>query len=321
MTGNSQKPKTVSAKQLEANRRNAQRSTGPKDTSITRFNALKHGILSSEIVITVGDGKENEEEFVNLLDQLKSYYDPQGAMEEMLVEKIAVAYWRLRRALRYERGMLRERLDSLFYDYRNKENWQGRKINQEVDYDHLREVQKGLIKACTKRIKLLKSGSDLSELNEDTDLEGIDMNEYYFTLIEEYYPGDYWSNTNFKKYGIPEEEMKISNMRRFLSEEGWTDDCLRNHFIRQDLERIERHRDEIADLEEREKAEELKLSRMVDKESLLSTKEMNKLLKYEGTIEKQLYRAINQLERLQRTRKGEIVPPPIHLDVDVNSEK
>lgn len=40
---------------------------------------------------------------------------PQGMMETLLVEKIAVSYWRLRRLVRYETGELRSRLD----EYKN----------------------------------------------------------------------------------------------------------------------------------------------------------------------------------------------------------
>ena len=40
---------------------------------------------------------------------------------------------------------------------------------------------------------------------------------------------------------------------------------------------------------------------------------VDKLLRYETTIERQLYRAVDQLERLQRVRVGEIVPPPINV--------
>jgi len=41
--------------------------------------------------------------------------------------------------------------------------------------------------------------------------------------------------------------------------------------------------------------------------------------RYETAIENKLCRAINQLERLQRTRRGEFVPAPEALDVSVHS--
>ena len=38
---------------------------------------------------------------------------------------------------------------------------------------------------------------------------------------------------------------------------------------------------------------------------------VDKLLRYEARLERQMYRAMNQLERLQRLRRGEVVPPPV----------
>jgi hypothetical protein len=42
---------------------------------------------------------------------------------------------------------------------------------------------------------------------------------------------------------------------------------------------------------------------------------MDRILRYQATINRQLYQAINQLERLQRLRKGENVPAPLNMQV------
>ena len=47
--------------------------------------------------------------------------------------------------------------------------------------------------------------------------------------------------------------------------------------------------------------------------SLPSAEATNKLLRYESHLDRELYRAMDQLERLQRQRKGENVPPPLKL--------
>jgi hypothetical protein len=46
---------------------------------------------------------------------------------------------------------------------------------------------------------------------------------------------------------------------------------------------------------------------------------IDRLLRYKGAIERQLYKAINQLERQQRLRAGDNVPAPLAVDVDVNA--
>lgn len=74
----------ASRKQLIANRKNAKKSTGPKNTSLTRLNALKHGILSKEVLLT-GEKKKDLEE---LGRRLRLELAPQGEMEMILVDRM-----------------------------------------------------------------------------------------------------------------------------------------------------------------------------------------------------------------------------------------
>jgi hypothetical protein len=48
---------------------------------------------------------------------------------------------------------------------------------------------------------------------------------------------------------------------------------------------------------------------------LPSPEVLDKIQRYETKLERQLYRAMNQLERLQRMRRGEVVPPPPTMEV------
>jgi len=107
---------SISQRQLDANGRNAERSTGPRTPRGKRrssTNAVKHGIFARETVISTGDGKENLAEFDELLAGLQEYWKPAGQQEEMLLEEIATSYWRERRALRAERGQLTSQLDAV----------------------------------------------------------------------------------------------------------------------------------------------------------------------------------------------------------------
>ena len=97
----------TSPKQLEANRCNAQRSTGPRTPAgkaRVKFNALKHGLLAKSVILPIRSRSEKRSHFDALLAQLIDELKPVGILEDMLVEKIAVSYWRLRRALRAEAG-------------------------------------------------------------------------------------------------------------------------------------------------------------------------------------------------------------------------
>ena len=92
----------ISARKLAANRRNSQRSTGPKTVvgkAISSWNSLRHGLLSRRL-IEFDD--QRKEQFFELLASLQQDLDPVGALEQVLVEKIAHEYWRLATAADYK---------------------------------------------------------------------------------------------------------------------------------------------------------------------------------------------------------------------------
>ena len=100
----SKKPKATSPKQIEANRRNAARSTGPKTREgkeAVKQNALKHGLLAKEVLLP----GENADSFQELSDHLYADLRPDGALETALVERIVGGLWRLRRLQRVEAGV------------------------------------------------------------------------------------------------------------------------------------------------------------------------------------------------------------------------
>ncbi len=107
MTG----PKRVTEKQLAANRANARKSTGPRTPegkAISRHNALKHGILAQALIPEALALYESQDAFDELVTELLDIFKPINAIEELLIQQIAVAYWRLARLYRAEAG--RDRL-------------------------------------------------------------------------------------------------------------------------------------------------------------------------------------------------------------------
>lgn len=99
-------------KQLEANRRNAQKSTGPSTEAgraKAKFNALKHGMTADTAVLPYEDSASYEQ----LREALIDNYEPVGAGEQMLVELVAVNYWRLLRARRVEQASMKLHIEAL----------------------------------------------------------------------------------------------------------------------------------------------------------------------------------------------------------------
>ena len=73
---------------------------------LTRFNALRHGILSRHTVLPW----EDEREYQDLVSALVSEHRPQGPIEEHLVEELAGILWRKRRLRMAEAASFRRGL-------------------------------------------------------------------------------------------------------------------------------------------------------------------------------------------------------------------
>ena len=94
----------TSDKQIQANRRNALKSTGPKTPegkAAVRLNANKHGLRSQEVLLP----GEDEEALKELDENLRAELQPLGELENLLVDGIIAAHWRLRRLRRVEAGI------------------------------------------------------------------------------------------------------------------------------------------------------------------------------------------------------------------------
>ncbi|MFC1636182.1 hypothetical protein ACFL5Z_15230, partial [Planctomycetota bacterium] len=85
--------------QIKANRRNAQKSTGPRTAegkSVVSQNAVKHGLFAHENVTKC----EKQSDFDEFREELLSGLAPVGGVESMLAGRIVSLSWRLKRVER-----------------------------------------------------------------------------------------------------------------------------------------------------------------------------------------------------------------------------
>jgi hypothetical protein len=95
----------TSFRQIEANRRNALRSTGPKShygKRQSRRNALRHGLTAETII----EGLEDSEDYTAFEAAIISDYDAESAVERELVLRLASLLWRMRQATSIETDLL-----------------------------------------------------------------------------------------------------------------------------------------------------------------------------------------------------------------------
>lgn len=96
-------------KQIAANQKNAQKSTGPSSAAgktASSRNALKHGVLSQRAIADHEDRKAYEA----LLGQLIEEYAPKTALECTLVERLSLLIWREKRLAEAEAELIAKSL-------------------------------------------------------------------------------------------------------------------------------------------------------------------------------------------------------------------
>jgi len=95
----------TSYRQIEANRRNALKSTGPRTDAgkqQSRRNAVRHGLTAETVV----DFLEDPEDYKAFEIAVASDFDAHTAVERELVLRLASLLWRLRRATAIDTGLL-----------------------------------------------------------------------------------------------------------------------------------------------------------------------------------------------------------------------
>ena len=143
-------------KQLQANRQNALKSTGPKSAvgkMIASRNSTKHGFYSTDVLLP----QEDREEFLRLARRLASAYGPSGVLEEELVKTIIETHWQLRRA-----NLVDRELFQIYGSYKGQDRGVGTAFAQDATqgnaFTKLTQYQEFHLR------KLYRAQRELSEL-------------------------------------------------------------------------------------------------------------------------------------------------------------
>jgi hypothetical protein len=337
--------------QIEANRNNAGRSTGPKTPqgkSRSSKNAIRHGFRSDLAVLPF----EQADAWERHRDGVVSSLAPAGTLEEALALRVALCLWRLQRVAVYEASTATAAIEGVADEMARHETGDPnlvlvaaasddarrlRKTEEELDKVrvHVEETKAQLV-----IVELLVAGADDATTvdgeaaagvledadnsvprDEDDTEGGLDINEADFLV----------------RVGVPEDELDepwewkgwtAGMVRRGISlvaaHAKYPADRLLARMVAGDREHLEAKRQEARGLaakaqaiRRRAKAAEdrARLHRLLPDEALLE-----KLTRYEAHLSRQLSQALHELERLKATRAGAHVPPPAALDVTVNGQ-
>ncbi|MFN7921556.1 MAG: hypothetical protein U0Q16_15750 [Bryobacteraceae bacterium] len=107
---------TATAAQNEANRANAQKSTGPRTAegkAVSSRNAVTHGLFSATFAVA----PEDRDEFDILLELQRGELCPQGINEELVFSNLVQAAWKIEKTRRLEAQALLEQNEAKLDKY------------------------------------------------------------------------------------------------------------------------------------------------------------------------------------------------------------
>jgi hypothetical protein len=288
--------KTTSSKQLDANRHNAQKSTGPKTPegrAVSKMNALKHGILSKQVLVRGLNINESSRDLNALHERFWQDLNPVGPVEEMLVDQIVTTHWRLRRALTAESGEIALSVDEGHWKRRFNPEWFGLQLKISDDpMLALRDSALGNSNLATVLRELRERVEKEGELTEAAIKSAFGEPNIYSHRFEKLH-----LRLSQNSNGADEATRREENKKQALS------------FIDRELADVRWLQNKCAKREAAE--EEARQAAAV----LPSPEVLDKIMRYESTLQRQLYRALAQLERLQRMREGEAVPAPMMMEL------
>jgi hypothetical protein len=293
--------KPTSPKQIAANKRNAIKSTGPrtaKGRAVSKMNALKHGILSQQVLVRGRNVQESARDLKALHLRFWDELQPEGPIEEMLLDQIVTAHWRLRRALTAESGEI-----ALSVDTGHRKRSRG--VEPVLQWMQWRAFGDPLHAMGESSIGNAIIRGWLGELRNDVEAQGV-LTESGIQKLSAH-------------FGVETNRLvqQLDEFRRKLEAEP----------NRSDSAVQARHKAETLTFLDREiRGLQFALERCVDAEEheeqarqasavLPDAATLDKILRYETKLERQMYRAMAQLERIQRMRRGEAIPAPLTLDV------
>jgi len=276
---------TVSERKLKANRENAKKSTGPRTAIGKAFsctNALKEGLFVRQIT-DFEALREDPEEYQELINGLRDQYQPIGKGEEIEVERIAVCYWKLKRVWRYENAV----------NLAARRDFVGRELKEQAQYcEKLDKEDKAIIGELQNARKEI----------EDTGQVSQELRQRIFAIS----PGfeAFWAGLE-KDAEQWMEDAYVSKVFGKLKPQKRTqlrDICT----VAQAMALLET-------LPQRRGINVIETA--IGQHAIPHREALDKILRYEAAVNRDLGRALDRLDWLQRRRKGEPLAPSVNVRV------
>jgi hypothetical protein len=294
-------------KSIQASQLPDSKATGPRSEAGKRRssrNAIRYGIFSRVTVLP----HESADAYDAHLLAFRVACDPQGGVEEFLVDKLASIAWRQRRILVAEYAEIRLGVELFERDFRNQQT-QLAERNATVTDDP--DPDPGLIWDIGNPVVLARCLEFLSEIELEIKHLGFEHPLVASHLLRIYGQDEHLRLTLYESYqrhaevaGQLKENKDLSSLtpeecqKAFLSE------------LSSEMRRLQEYQRQRVLLE----SDRMKLE--VLRRNVPESAGLERLLKYGTSLDREFDRTMNRLERLQRMRAGLPVPPVVKVEVD-----
>ena len=282
---------------------------GPKTEegkAIVRLNAVQHGVLSTTPVIP---DLEREEDWDAHRAGMVASLAPQGYLEATLAERIALLLWRLQRVARYESDAIASSQERVLEDLRDRlqrSPYVSSRLDSVQPEDS--ELEMRFAQDTVRGLALLREGKDGERLSGDRACgalivlakeAGIDLDEIEVAGV----PDDVeWEDFSGWTVGLVRQaaqaiatqaEKEFADLCEAALEEARVDFGMKTIYA----DRVARER------------ETMRRERLLPDEDTL-----NKVIRYEAHLHRQLLQTMHELEALQARRQG-LQAPLARVDV------
>ena len=281
-------------------------ASGPKTQAgkeVARWNATQHGIRSPAPVVP---GLEKAEDWEEHRDGVLESLSPEGHLELVLAERVALLSWRLHRVTRYERETI-----ALFQEKVEEDLEQRKGFNSSISGATLSESARRGHESAKKIQRLLKK---LPTLADDKRLSSEDAALVLFDIWD-------WADEAGELMELEIPDIPQALDRDYLSDydSPWTVSLVREgisilaQFAGETPEALLKSATEGASWKVREakrRVEEVERDlRNMSRERLLpDEKTLQKIARYEAHLSRQLFQTKHELEALQTKRSGGAAP-------------
>jgi hypothetical protein len=282
-----------------------------KGKEMVRWNATRHGIRSPAPVVP---GVEKTEDWEEHRDGILESLAPEGHLEMVLAESVALLSWRLHRVTRYETETIALSQEKMEDDLADKRRF-GSYV---VGHTHPEDVR-GAVKDALSTERVIKRFPKLPDNKRLSGSNAAGILDLVWGQVDE--------EVEAVEVRLPEEIPEWAGLEGDMAEwDGWTVSLVREcicaiaSVVGGDEEQLleaatERARLDIISAKAAAERVEQQLARLSRERLLPDDKTLEKVARYEAHLSRLFHKALHELEALQTRRSGGAAPLA-RLDVD-----